>query len=92
MLVMFAAIKYSFLLILYCKLKIYVEFPPKRKVIAQCNGYRIMTPSAFRLVPYKLRFHYAILSATGYDLPGKVKAPFTARRKRRVQPNQEEYQ
>lgn len=30
-----------------------------------------MTPSAFRLVPYKSRFHSAILSATRYDLPGK---------------------
>ncbi len=39
-------------------------------LIAQCNGYKVMTLSAFGLVPYKPRFHDAILSATGYDLPG----------------------
>lgn len=38
-------------------------------LIAQCNGYEIMRPSAFRLVPYELRFHYAILSA--WNLSGK---------------------
>ena len=32
-------------------------------LIAQCNGYEIMRPSAFRSVPYELHFHYAILSA-----------------------------
>ncbi len=26
---------------------------------------------SFKLVPYKPCFHYAILSATAYDLPGK---------------------
>lgn len=36
-------------------------------LIAQCNGYRIMTPSAFRLVPFKPRFH-AILSASGHEI------------------------
>lgn len=32
---------------------------------------RIMTPSAFRLLPYKPCFLYTILSATGYNLPVK---------------------
>ncbi len=43
----------------------------KKMLIAQWNGYRIMTSSVFRLVSYKPRFHQAILSATEYDLPGK---------------------
>ena len=47
-------------------------------LIAERNRYRIMTPLAFRLVPYKPCFHYAILSAMGYDLPGKIKAPTIA--------------
>lgn len=38
---------------------------------AQCDGYRVMTTSAFRLVSYKPHFHYAIVSATGYELQGK---------------------
>lgn len=32
---------------------------------AQCNGFRIMTPATFRLVPYKLCCHYAVLPAAG---------------------------
>lgn len=40
-------------------------------LIAQLNGYRIMIPSAFTLVSYQPRFHYAFLSETGYDLQGK---------------------
>lgn len=31
-------------------------------LIAQCNGYRIMKPSVFTLVPYK-HCDYAVLSA-----------------------------
>lgn len=37
-------------------------------LIAQCNGYRIMTPSAFRLVPFKPHFHAAILPASGHEI------------------------
>lgn len=33
-------------------------------LIAQCNGYRLMTPSAFTLVLYKPHFHYPV-EATG---------------------------
>lgn len=32
----------------------------KYMLIAQCNGYRIMPTSAFRLVPCKPSFHYAV--------------------------------
>lgn len=34
-----------------------------KSMIAQCNGYR-MTPSVFRVVPYKPE----ILSATGHEI------------------------
>lgn len=37
-------------------------------LIAQSNGYRTMTPSAFRLVPYEPRFHCAILSSDEYKI------------------------
>lgn len=33
---------------------------------AQRNGYKIMKPSAFTLIPYKPRYHYSILSAVGH--------------------------
>lgn len=36
--------------------------------VAQCTGYRVTTPSAFILLPYKIRFHYAILSAAGHNI------------------------
>lgn len=35
-------------------------------LIAKCNGYRTMTPSAFRLVPFKPRFHAVIFCASGH--------------------------
>lgn len=35
----------------------------EQMLTAQCNGYRIMTPSAFRLVSCKPCINYAILSA-----------------------------
>lgn len=34
----------------------------KRIVIAQCNGCRIIKPSAFVLIHHEPRFHYAVLS------------------------------
>ena len=34
-------------------------------VAARCNGWRVMTPSVFRLVFYKPCFHREILAATG---------------------------
>lgn len=36
----------------------------------------LITPSLFRLSPYKPRFHYDILSTTRYCIP-RMKAPFT---------------
>lgn len=36
-----------------------------------CIGYRLMAPSAFRLIPYKPSFQYAILSATGHNFTRK---------------------
>ena len=35
---------------------------------SQHSGYKMLTPFAFRLVPYKLCFYYAILSHTGCKL------------------------
>lgn len=40
---------------------------------AQSNGYTIMTPSMFGLVPYKPCFNYAILSTTEQDFQGKLR-------------------
>lgn len=40
----------------------------KIMLTAQCHGQRKMTPSVFRWVPYKLRFHSAVLSATRHKL------------------------
>lgn len=41
----------------------------------QCNGYRTMIPSAFRLIPYKTHFHCLPL---GTIFPRRNKALFTA--------------
>ena len=37
-------------------------------LIEQCSGYRIMSPSTFRLVPSKACFHYAVLSSSWYKI------------------------
>lgn len=51
------------------KIKVEIDiFCIRSKVNTQYSGYRIMTPSAFTLAPYRPRFHYTVLSDTGYDL------------------------
>lgn len=43
-------------------------------VDAKCNGYRRITSSAYRLVPYNPCFYNAVLSANGRYISGKIKA------------------
>lgn len=43
-------------------------------VDAKCNGYRKITSSAYRLVPYNPCFYNAVLSANGRYISGKIKA------------------
>lgn len=43
------------------------------EVNVDCIGCCMMTSSVFKLVPYTPPFKYAIISATGYDLKGKLR-------------------